>query len=239
MFCGNCGAELSEQTNFCPYCGTSLQSPSTSISLLHKAASTAKATNQYNLVLVSTGSCDAGMAGDLLEDVFGYTDAESGNLVRMAPVVVGENLTAEEAATVAQMYTEYGLQVSITDRQDQYVDLTGKANKSVFDGKGGLLAGAAAIIGALTVANRISSYRRYKKPSLLERLFRINYQPAPPAYRRNFRPRLEPAPLPPRRTIRRPMPEPRPAPRRTQNRGPGPNGGRPGGGPKPGGGPRR
>lgn len=239
MYCGNCGAELSAQTNFCPYCGTSLQSPTASISLLHKAASTAKDTNQYNLVLVSIGSCSAGMAGDLLEDVFGYTDAESGNLVRMAPVVVGENLTAEEAATVAQMYTEYGLQVSITDRQDQYVDLTGKARSSVFDGKGGLLAGAAAIIGALTVANRISSYRRYKKPSLLERLFHINYPPAPPVYRRNFRPRLEPTPLAPRRTIRRPMPQPRPAPRSPQNRGPAPGGGRPGGSHGPGGGPRR
>ena len=98
MFCGNCGAELTAQTNFCPYCGTALQSTTTSISLLNKAASTAKSTNEYNLVLVSIGSCNATMAGDLLEDVFGYTDAESGNLVRMVPVVVGENLTAEEAA---------------------------------------------------------------------------------------------------------------------------------------------
>jgi len=206
MFCGNCGAELTVQANFCPYCGSSLQSATASISLLNKAASTAKASNEYNLVLVSTGSCDATMAGDLLEDVFGYTDTESGNLVRMAPVVVGENLTAEEAAKVAQLYTEYGMNVSITDKQDQYVDLTSKATSSVFDSKGGLLASAAAIIGALTVANRISSYRRYKKPSILERLFHLNYSPAPPVYHRNFRPRLEPTPLAPRRTIRKPMP---------------------------------
>jgi len=207
MYCGNCGAELTVQTNFCPYCGTTLQHATTSISLLNKAASTAKAANEFNLVLVSPGSCDATMAGDLLEDVFGYTDTESGNLVRMAPVIVGENLTAEEAATVAQMYTEYGMEVSITNSQDQYVDLTNRATSSIFDGKGGLLAGAAAIIGALTVANRISSYRRYKKPSLLERLFHISYQPKPPVYHRNFRPRLEPTPLAPRRTIRRPEPE--------------------------------
>ena len=220
MFCGNCGAELTAQTNFCPYCGTALQSTTTSISLLNKAASTAKSTNEYNLVLVSIGSCNATMAGDLLEDVFGYTDAESGNLVRMVPVVVGENLTAEEAATVAQMYTEYGMEVSITDRQDQYVDLTSKATSSIFDGRGGLLAGAAAIIGALTVANRISSYRRYKKPSLLERLFRISYQPEPPVYHRSFRPRLEPTPLAPRRTIRRPMPERSHTPQRSQGHAP-------------------
>ena len=214
MYCGNCGAELSTTTNFCPYCGSRLQNATTSISLFDKAASTAQSTNQYNLVLVSRGSCDAVTAGDLLEDVFGYTDAESGNLVKMAPVIVGENLTAEEAATVAQMYTEYGMQVSITDRQDQYVDLTDKATTSIFDSSGGLLAGAAAIIGALTVANRISSYRRFKKPSLLERLFHVRYKPAPPVYRRRFRPHLDPKPIEPRRTIRRPVAKPANPPKR-------------------------
>lgn len=205
MFCGNCGAELTARTNFCPYCGSPLQSGTTAISLLNKAASTAKDTNQYSLVLVSRGTCSAVTAGDLLEDVFGYTDAESGNLVRMAPVVVAENLTAQEAMTVAQMYTEYGMEVSITDRKDQYVDLTDRATSSVFDSNGSLLSTAAAVIGALTVANRISAYRRFKRPSLLERLFHVNYRPAPPPpYRRSFRPRLEITPPTPRRTIRRP-----------------------------------
>ena len=146
MYCPNCGAQLSEQTNFCPYCGSRLQNATTSISLLNKAVSTAEESNEYNLVLVSRGSCDAVTAGDLLEDVFGYTDAESGNLVSMAPVVVGENLTAEEAATVAQLYTEYGMQVSITDKEDKYVDLTSKAVTSVFDTAGNLLESAAAMI---------------------------------------------------------------------------------------------
>ena len=228
MFCKNCGAELTEQSNFCPYCGSALQSTTTSISLLNKAASAAKAANIYNLILVSRGSCDATMAGDLLEDVFGYTDAESANLVQMAPVVVGENLTAEEAATVAQLYTEYGMQVSVTDSKDQYIDLTSKATSSVFDNSGKLLAGAAAVIGALTVANRISSYKRYKKPSLLERLFRLNYTPAPPTYRRNFRPHLEQHSVEPRRTIRRPAPEPQ----RTQHHSQSPHGNQGHGGPR-------
>ena len=213
MYCSNCGAELPAQVNYCPYCGTALQSVTASMSLMNKAASTAQSSNQYSLVLVSPGSCDKVMAGDILEDVFGYTDAESGNLVSMVPVVVGENLTAEEAATVAQLFTEYGMQVSVTDRQDQYVDLSSKANSSIFDNKGGLLAGVAAVIGALTVANRITSYRRFKKPSLLERLFHLNYKPAPPVYRRNFRPHLDPKPAAPRRTIRKPQPPRNPAPR--------------------------
>ena len=205
MYCKNCGAELSGG-NFCIYCGSPLTETTTSISLLNKAVSTANDDNCYNLVLVSCGTCSKTMTGDLLEDVFGYSDSESGSLVSMAPVVVGEKLTASEAQTVAQLFTEYGVQVSITNQEDQYVDLTSNANTSVFDKSGNLLTSVAAIIGALTVANRITSYRRYKKPSLLERLFHINYKPAPPVYQRYFRPRISPTPMPPRRTIRKSAP---------------------------------
>ncbi|MBQ9325343.1 MAG: zinc ribbon domain-containing protein [Clostridia bacterium] len=210
MHCKNCGAVISGG-NFCTYCGEPVGETTSSISLLNKAVSTAADTNQYNLVLVSCGSCNKTQTGDLLEDIFGYTDAESTNLINMAPVVVGERLNANEARTVAQLLTEYGVQVSITNQSDQYVDLTSQATTSVFDKAGNLLSGVAAIIGALTVGNRISSYRRYKKPSLLERIFHVGYRPEPPAYRRNFRPPVEkPAQLAPRRTIRTPE-RPRPS----------------------------
>ena len=203
MYCKNCGAEVTGG-NFCSYCGQALTETTPSVSLLNKAVSTANDSNLYSLVLVSCGTCSKTQTGDLLEDIFGYTDAESNNLVNMAPVVVGERLNANEASTVAQLLTEYGVQVSITNQSDQYVDLTSKATTSIFDSAGNLLAGAAAIIGALTVSNRIRSYRRYKKPSLLERLFHIGYKPQPPAYQRSFRPRLNPTPVEPRRTIRTP-----------------------------------
>ena len=52
------------------------------------------------------------------------------------------------------------IEVSITNNADQYVDLTGKANSPVFNIDGSLIVSAAAIIGALTVANRISVRRR-------------------------------------------------------------------------------
>ena len=206
MYCKNCGAELNGG-NFCAYCGQPIAETTPSVSLLNKAVSTANLSDQYSLVLVSCGTCSKIMTGDLLEDVFGYTDAESSSLVNMAPVVVGERLNASEARTVAQLFTEYGVQVSITNQQDQYVDMTSKATTSIFDAAGNLLAGAAAVIGALTVSNRIRSYRRYKKPSLLERLFHINYRPNPPQYQRNFRPRLNPTPVEPRRTIRKTPPQ--------------------------------
>ena len=204
MYCKNCGAETTGG-NFCPYCGQALTETTASISLLNKAVSTATSSDQYNLVLVSCGTCSRVQTGDLLEDIFGYTDAESTNLINMAPVVVGERLNANEARTVAQLLTEYGVQVSVTNQSDQYVDLTDHASTSVFDKAGNLLAGVAAVISALTVRNRITSYRRYKKPSLLERIFKIGYKPEPPAYRRNFRlPVNNPTPPEPRRTIRTP-----------------------------------
>ncbi len=206
MYCKNCGAEVTGG-NFCSYCGAALTEATPSVSLLNKAVSTANDDNQYSLVLVSCGTCSKVTTGDLLEDVFGYTDAESANLVNMAPVVVGERLNANEARTVAQMLTEYGVQVSITNQQDQYVYMTSGAASSVFDAAGNLLAGAAAIIGALTVSNRIRSYRRYKKPSLLERIFHIGYQPKPPVYRRNFRPKLKMTPMEPRKTIKKNPPQ--------------------------------
>ena len=53
MYCENCGAELTAQTNFCPYCGSRLQAATASISLLNKAVSTAQSANEYNLVLIS------------------------------------------------------------------------------------------------------------------------------------------------------------------------------------------
>lgn len=235
MYCKNCGAEVSGG-NFCPYCGQALTETTSSISLLNKAVSTAADTNQYNLVLVSCGTCSKTQTGDLLEDIFGYTDAESSNLVKMAPVVVGERLNANEARTVAQLLTEYGIQVSITNESDQYVDLTDNATTSIFDKAGNLLAGAAAVIGALTVGNRIRSYRRYKKPSLLERIFHIGYKPEPPTYRRNFRPPVNnPAPPEPRRTIRMPERPRQPAQMHTGRPGGhnGPQGGH-GGGHNPG-----
>ena len=232
MYCSNCGAEVTGG-NFCPYCGKALTETTASISLMSKAVSTANLTDQYSLVLVSCGTCSKIMTGDLLEDVFGYTDAESTNLVNMAPVVVGERLNANEAQTVAQLFTEYGVQVSVTNQKDQYVDLTSNATTSLFDKAGNLLASAAAVIGALTVSNRIRSYRRYKKPSLLERIFHIRYKPDPPVYQRTFRPRLNTAPMEPRRTIRKTPPQqhgsPRPsghnqAPGRSAGHGPVHNG---------------
>lgn len=202
LYCKNCGAEVSGG-NFCSYCGQALTDTTSSISLMNKAVSTANLDDQYNLVLVSCGSCSKTMTGDLLEDVFGYSDSESSNLVNMAPVVVGERLTESKAKTVAQFLTEYGIQVSVTNENDQYVDLTSNATSSIFDNSGNLIASAVAIIGALTVSNRIKSYRKYEKPSLFDTLFHINYNPNPPQYRRRFRPHLEPSHASPRQTIRK------------------------------------
>ena len=205
MYCAKCGRYLEDNLNFCPYCGQRVSSVyTTSMSLLDKSVSTANDEDIYNLVLVDCGSCSKSDTNDLLEDIFGYSDSEATQLIKMAPVVVGENLTAVEAATVAQVFTEYGVEVSVTNQDDQYIDLSDNAVTSIFDSKGNLLTSIISVIGALTVANRIKRYRRYKKPSLLERLFRIKYRPNPPKYTRFFRPKFNFFEQQPRKTVKKP-----------------------------------
>lgn len=201
MFCPYCGSSLNDQVNFCPNCGAQLKD---NVSAAKPAASAGKANAEYSLVLVSRGSCPAAVAGDLLEDIFGYSDSAAASLVREAPVVVGQNLTAEEAAYVAQMFSEYGIEVSVLDRDEQYADLSSNAVKSVFDSSGNLLSNVLAVIGGLSIANRVTHYRRVRKPSLLERLFRPMFTPQrPPVHKRHIRIRPETIktgfrPIPPR-----------------------------------------
>lgn len=188
MYCPYCGNVISENINFCPHCGAALKETS---SVPVSASNAVKTEGKYSLILVSRGTCSAAVAGDLLEDIFGYTDSVANDLVSQAPVVVGQKMTAEEAAYVAQMFSEYGIQVSIQDENEEYVDLSSKAVKSVFDSNGNLLTNVLAVIGGLSMMNRVTTYRRVRKPSLLERLFMPLFTPVRPAvHRRYVRPKV-------------------------------------------------
>ena len=134
------------------------------------------------------------MTGDLLEDIFGYSDSESKKLLSMVPVEVGKDMTEEEASYVAQMFSEYGIEVSVVNEDDEYVDLSKNAVKSIFNSDGSLILAAAAVIGALSAANRVTSYRRHEKPSLLTRLFKTLFKPKQPRHTRRFRPKYQAQP---------------------------------------------
>lgn len=173
MYCPNCGAEIQSGINFCPYCGTSLN--------VTAAVSVSNNTqNEYQLVLVSRGTCDSATLKNLLEDVFGYSYLQSSSLISSIPVQIAQNLSDEEAAVIAQMFAEYGAEVTVLDEKQSYVDLSHKASSSIFGSDGSLLAKAAAVIGALSAVNRVTHYTTIRKPSLLERIFRPLFRPKPP-----------------------------------------------------------
>lgn len=176
MYCTNCGAEIADGINFCPYCGTALNSATA----LTAAASSITPANEYQVILISKGTCDTLTLKNLLSDVFSYSSAEASSLLNNMPVQIAQNLNEEEASVIAQMFCEYGAEITVLDEKMTYVDLSENASSSLFNFDGSLITKAAAIIGALTIANKVTSFRTIRKPSLLERIFRPLFTPKPP-----------------------------------------------------------
>ena len=195
MFCPNCGKEITQIVNFCPFCGYSLQTASTSAIIIPDAVSTSVSSGTYGLVLVSCGTCSETVTADLLEDIFGYSSSAAENLIAQAPVEIGQKMSESEASYVARMFSEYGIEVSIINEKDEYIDPSKSAVSSVFNSDGSLIAAAAAVIGALSAANRVTAYRKFKKPSLVSRIFRTLFTPKPPKHMRRFRPAPAPSPI--------------------------------------------
>ncbi len=164
MYCPYCGNQISAGANFCPNCGAPVSGNSTSA-------------REYQLILVKKGKADDSILRNLLMDTLSYTYDEASGLIRNVPVQIAQDLQETEAAYLAQMFTEYGAEVTVLDENQVYVDLSKKVNSSVFDTDGSLLKNVAAVIGALTIANKMTHSRKIRKPSLLERIFRPLFAP--------------------------------------------------------------
>ena len=213
MYCSYCGHQLGSDAKFCSNCGKAVNSESTSLN--HPVSIATSGSGDYRLIFVDRNQCPSDEAEDLIVELLGYSADDADQFVDLAPIEIAENLSALQARTLAQAFTEYGCQVSIVNEHGDHVDLSEKATSSIFDENGNLLTKAALIIGALTLVNRVTSYRRYKKPSLLERLFKPRYQPAPIRRRKPKFSIFAPAPKP-KPVIVQPRPHHRsaPAPRR-------------------------
>ena len=192
-YCSKCGNEINDDANYCPYCGTAVN---TVMSVVSYEAEPEDLDYGYRVILYSKGTCTLRTAKEVLADLLGYSLATAGELLDCVPVEIADELTQLQAVTIGQALAEYGMDVAIVDEDNTYVDLTDRVSSSVFTSTGALVTTALSVLATLSAANRVHSYRKYKKPSLLSLIFRPKYikpKAKPVHIRRTVNPRPEPS----------------------------------------------
>ena len=184
-YCTNCGAAVEDTANFCSSCGQPFATV-TSNYVTGVLDEPEDLDEGYRVILFSRGSCKAATAREVIADLLGYSLTTVKDLMDEMPVEIADELTELQAVVIAQALAEYGMEVTIVDQNNRYVDFTDRASNSVFDTDGSLIADALAIFATLSAANRVHRYRKYKKPSLLSLLFKPKYARREPVHvRRN------------------------------------------------------
>ncbi len=177
-FCPNCGFQITGPANFCPSCGTRLEPVKRTVSPAPEPVIPADA--QYRVILVDKGECTKALCREVLRDMLGYTLTSAGAMIDAVPVVVAQNLTRTQAVTVSEVLSEYGMNISVCDRKDAYVDFGRYATKQVFNSRGALLPEAAAVLRTLSAVNQMDGIVRWSQPDLFSALFRTPVsRPAP------------------------------------------------------------
>ena len=193
-FCSYCGQELAPGARFCSACGSPcagesvVPAPETApvVSTPVGAVNTVPIVNnpgpaEYSVVLCSIGTCARSYADDLLEDILGYTKSEAKQILSTLPTQIAQLLTLEQAQYIAQALTEYGMQVVVLKGQSE-IDLSGYAAKSVFNSDGSFITAALTALAGIGLANRLTRFQRWSRPSLLERIFAPRYRWTPPRH---------------------------------------------------------
>ena len=168
-FCSNCGVQITGTENFCPSCGTPLKTAGKTVPMPEPAI---PGEAQYRVILADKGDCTKALTKDVLRDLMGYTLADAGALIDAMPVVVAQNLTRSQAMMVSEVLTDYGMNASVCDRRNAYVNFGPSELKPVFSSRGTMLAGASAILRTLTKENQVDRIIRWSQPNLLDFLFR-------------------------------------------------------------------
>ncbi len=183
-YCSYCGTAIDSSMKYCPSCGAPLTASTASLQT-YTAVTEPAADADYAVVLVSRGTCAESTARDVLEDLLGYSSTDAKAILAAAPTEAAMNLTQVQAKYIAQALTEYGMQVSVWDGGN-YVELDNDetAKSSIFDNAGSFLAGAAAVLGTITVANQVKKFFRWTKPAPEEHVYRPRFVVAPPKHKR-------------------------------------------------------
>ena len=181
-YCPKCGTSVSSTARYCSNCGCALSSSEPVAYLADLADEPADRDDGYRVILFSRGTCSLKNTREVLSDLLGYTSSTVSDLLDNAPVEIADELTEIQAVTIAQALAEYGMEVTIVDEDNRYIDFSDKATDSVFDSAGSLIASALGVFAGLTAANRVHRYRKYKRPSLLSLLFKPKYKKSPPVH---------------------------------------------------------
>ncbi|MBQ9007920.1 MAG: zinc ribbon domain-containing protein [Clostridia bacterium] len=219
-FCPNCGIQITDPANFCPSCGARLDSVRKTETVVPAPVIPKDA--EYRVILVDKGECTKALCKEVLRNLLGYTLANAGTLIDAMPVVVAQNLTRSQAVTISEVMAEYGIDTTILDGKDAYVNTGFFDVKPVFSSRGTLLAEPAAVLRTLSRINQVDRImpwssgnpfdflfrppvRRAAPPqSALESLVGLFLQPEPP--KAPPRPRTPPAPPAPPRPPREHQP---------------------------------
>lgn len=234
-FCTQCGAQIAAGSRFCSQCGAPQDtSPATAVPVNPVPAAapvppvpvsaipvpavpftvpgTGYAASYADncVMLVSLGTCDAYTAADVLEETCGYTETDARLIVASTPITLARDLNDTQAAVLAQALCEYGMEVTVFDSTG-YRHVTPVAT-GVYDASGSLLASAAAVLGLIGTANRLSRpmIRRHDLPYGMPVRMSVPRRPVPP------RPMRRPGMMQPmgsaplRGAMGRPAPRPEP-----------------------------
>ena len=217
-YCQYCGAPVAPDANFCSSCGAPV--PAEAIVPAAETAPVAApapapyddGSMDFSVVLYSIGTCARSYADDLLVDVLGYTGSEARKILRVLPTEIARLLTFRQAQYIAQALTEYGMQVVVL-KGDAEIDIAPYATGSVYNSDGSFLSGVLTALASITVANRIRSFRRWTRTSLLSMLFAPRYRWTQPKHVRHIQARPVvtriPEPAPRRQSLPRKLEQPR------------------------------
>ena len=200
VYCDYCGSKLEDQARYCANCGApapigAWDTPAAETTQEAESARNESVSGEkpaieqgggdYSVILVSLQSCAPAAAGDLLEDMLGYTDEESAQLVSLCPVEVAQNLTRQQALYIAQAMTEYGMEVSVRNEEDDYVEADASSGQTVFDTAGSFLGKILTVLGLLGAKNRVTAPKRLDRPGYREHIYTPPkpIPPKPPVHR--------------------------------------------------------
>ena len=147
-----------------------------------------------SIIMMSTGVCKTADARDILEDILGYTEIESKELVFAAPTIIARQLTELQALYIAQALIEYGMELMVMNTESgEFLNPDKFAAIFVFDHWGNYVPEALRVFMTLSDNNRCHQIEKINHPEPKIQLYvPIHKNAAPPHIKRGSIPHLSP-----------------------------------------------